>query len=62
MTKEQEALKLELEALESCNPENLPLYEQVCVYELALQKAITAIKEVLALTSTQCEEQPAQEK
>jgi hypothetical protein len=52
MTKD-EALKLALHELEG-----IPVYKK---YGVRISNAITAIKEALALTSTQYEEQPAQE-
>ena len=54
MTKD-EALNLE-QALHEL--EGIPVYKK---YGVRISNAITAIKEALALTSTQCEKQPAQE-
>ena len=54
MTKD-EALKLE-QALHEL--EGIPVYKK---YGVRISNAITALNEALALTSTQCEKQPAQE-
>jgi hypothetical protein len=42
------AIKHSIEILKSCNPENEPLYEQVCAYELAVSKTITALQSIIS--------------
>jgi hypothetical protein len=42
------AVKHSIEILKSCNPENEPLYEQVCAYELAVSKTITALQSIIS--------------
>jgi hypothetical protein len=41
-------IKHSIEILKSCNPENEPLYEQVCAYELVVSKTITALQSIIA--------------
>ena len=52
------ALKLALEALEGCHTSDKPMHH--FFNKPKTDKALTAIKEALALTSTQCEVQPEQ--
>ena len=57
MTKDKAALKLALEFIERVNKDGWILAD----FEPQMYEAITAIKEALAPTSTQCEVQPEQE-
>jgi hypothetical protein len=41
-------VKQAIEILKSCNPENEPLYEQVCAYELAVSKSITGLQSIIS--------------
>ena len=41
-------VKQAIEILKSCNPENEPLYEQVCAYELAASKSITGLQSIIS--------------